>query len=331
MGRRWQAAGALSVLALLAGGCGGSGGSTPRADPSTSRPTGAASAPPTSTSPSPSRRHTRTAAPKPSSPPVAAGVSKLLVFVVENHSLDEMRREMPWTYALARRYGYATSYRAMTHPSLPNYLAIAGGSTFGVTDDHDPSAHPISGRSVFGAALAEGRTAGVYADAMPAPCTLTSTSQYAVRHNPWTYFVDERSQCGTFDHVLSQLATDVRSGDLPDAGMVVPDICHDAHSCALATADTWLHQEVGLAMSGLDFRAGRLAIVVTADEDDGSQDNTVLTVVVHPSVRGAVVGTPLTQLSLSRLYTEVLGVPPLRDAASAPSMASAFDLPLLRS
>jgi acid phosphatase len=113
--------------------------------------------------------------------------------------------------------------------------------------------------------------------------------------------------------------------------MVVPDICHDAHNCSLAIADAWLQQEVGLAMSGPDFRAGRLAIVVTADEDDGSQDNTVLTVVVHPSLRHRVVASPLTQLSLSRLYTEVLGTAPLRDAAAAPSMATAFHLPLARS
>jgi hypothetical protein len=267
------------------------------------------------------------AASSPTGPP-STGVSKLLVFVVENHSLDEMRSQMPWTYALAHRFGYATAYRAMTHPSLANYLAIAGGSTFGLQDDHDPSAHPLSGPSVFGEALSHRLTARVYADAMPSPCFTTSTGQYAVRHNPWTYFVDERTSCRTFDTPIDRFAGDVAAGDLPDAGMVVPDICHDAHDCSLATADAWLRQEVGLAMSGPDYLAGRLAVVVTADEDDGSQSNTVLTVVAHPSLHGVVVSSPLSQLSLSRLYTEVLGVPPLREAASAPSMASAFHLPL---
>lgn len=84
-------------------------------------------------------------------------------------------------------------------------------------------------------------------------------------------------------------------------------------------------------MAGPDYRSGRLAIVVTADEDDGSQGNTVLTVVVHPSRHGSLVSTPLSHLSLCRLYTEVLGVAPLREAASAPSMAAAFHLPLARS
>jgi acid phosphatase len=314
----------LSVA--LVTGCGGTDSSAPEAGPSSTSATTHA----TPSTSSPHSHHTRTPSSSPSHPPKASGVSKLLVFVVENHSLDEMRSQMPWTYALAQRYGYATSYRAMTHPSLPNYLAIAGGSTFGVSDDHDPSSHPLSGPSVFGSALHAGLTARVYADAMPSACLLTSTDQYAVRHNPWTYFVDERSPCGTDDLPLTRYADDVRGGGLPDAGMVVPDICHDAHNCSLAIADAWLHQEVGLAMSGPDFRAGRLAIVLTADEDDGSQGNTVLTVVVHPSVHHLVVGSPLTQLSLSRLYSEVLGTAPLRDAATAPSMATAFHLPLAR-
>ena len=327
--RRSGGLAATVVLAAALAGCGGSSSSASQAGPSsasatTSPPTRATSSPttptPQSTSPTPSH----------SQSPAATGVSKLLVFVVENHSLNEMRAQMPWTYQLATQYGYATDFHAMTHPSLPNYLAIAGGSTFGVQNDADPSAHPLSGQSVLGQALAHGLTSGVYADAMPAPCTLTNAGRYAVRHNPWTYFVDERAQCQSYDTPLDRFAGDVRSGNLPDAGMVVPDICNDAHSCPLATADNWLRQQVGLAMSGPDYRAGRLVIVVTADEDDGSQGNTVLTLVVHPSVRGVVVSSPLSHLSLSRLYSEVLGVPPLRDAASAPSMATAFHLPLAR-
>jgi acid phosphatase len=250
------------------------------------------------------------------------------VFVVENHSLSEMRSQMPWTYALGQRYGYATDFHAMTHPSLPNYLAIAGGSTFGVQDDHDPSAHPISGSSVFGEAVAHGRSAGVYADAMPGPCTLTDAGEYAVRHNPWTYFTSERPDCQSLDLPMDRYGADVRAGNLPDAGMVVPDVCHDAHDCSLATADAWMRQEVGLAMSGPDFRSGRLAVVVTADEDDGSQGNVVLTTLVHPSVRGVVATSPMSDLSLSRLYSELLGLPPLREAATAPSMAQAFGLAL---
>lgn len=303
---------------LLLAGCGGTNSSdTPSPDfpsqPSTSTGSSATSAPPSSTPTA-----------------TSAGATKLLVFVIENHSLSEMQAQMPWTYRLGKKYGYATDFHAMTHPSLPNYLAIAGGSTFGIQDDDNPSAHPISGPSVFGEALAHGLTARVYADDMPAPCTLTTAGRYAVRHNPWTYFTSERSECQSFDTNLDRFPQDVRTGHLPDAGMVIPDVCDDAHNCPLSTADAFIRQGVGLAMSGPDFRSGRLAIVVTADEDDHSQGNVILTILVHPSIRHEVVTSPLSHLSLSRLFGEVLGLPPLRDAATAPSMAKAFGLRLGR-
>jgi hypothetical protein len=274
---------------------------------------------------------------RPQSAPSPAGkqpVTKLLVFVVENHSLDEMRAQMPEAFALAERYGYATQYRALTHPSLPNYLAIAGGSTFGVTDDDSPAGHVIHGPSVFGQAIEAGRTAKVYADGMPGTCSLgTSGDRYAVKHNPWAYFVDEHALCARYDVPLQGFAADAASGSLPNAGLVIPNLCHDAHDadCDLADADAWLRDQVAAVLAGPDFAAGRLAVVLTADEDDHSQDNLVLTTVLHPSQRGHVVSTPLTHYSLTRLYDQVLRVPLLGQAATAPDMAQAFGLPLPRS
>ncbi len=257
-----------------------------------------------------------------------AKVTKLLVFVVENHSLSEMRDEMPFTYGLAKRYAYATRYFAIRHPSLPNYLAIAGGSTFGVTDDASPSSHRIHGRSVFGQALAKGRTAELYADSMPGHCVLSSSGDYAVRHNPWAYFVDERGACRSHDVPVTRLADDVAAGRLPNAGMVIPNLVHDAHDASLADADAWLKQEITMVQHGRDWTSGRLAIVITADEDDGGSGNRVLTVVASRSVPHRVVTTRLTHYSLTRLYDDVLGVRRLRHAKSAPSMTRAFSVPV---
>src|SRR4051794_32932992 len=71
-------------------------------------------------------------APTPMPAPAGRAVSKVLVFIVENHSFDQMRTQMPYTFSLAEQYGYTTAYHALTHPSLGNYIAIAGGSTFGI-------------------------------------------------------------------------------------------------------------------------------------------------------------------------------------------------------
>ena len=66
--------------------------------------------------------------------PVRQGqVTKVLTIVEENHGYDQSLSSMPYLKSLGTRYGYATNYHALTHPSLPNYLALAGGSTFGET------------------------------------------------------------------------------------------------------------------------------------------------------------------------------------------------------
>lgn len=258
--------------------------------------------------------------------PVDHTVEKALVVVVENHSLSQMREGLPWLFRLAQRYGYATDYRGVTHPSLPNYLAIAGGSTFGVADDESPSVHPISGPSVLGRAIAAGGTARLYADAMPGTCTVVPASPYAVKHNPWAYFTDERADCRRDDVPLGQLAGDVSAGQLPTVGMVIPDLCHDAHDCSLAVANRWLRRTLTPVLDGPDFTAGRLALVVTADEDDTAHGNRVLTVVAHPSISHQVVSTRLSHYGLSRSLAGVAGVRPLRSARTARGVLAQFGL-----
>ncbi len=259
------------------------------------------------------------------------GISKVLVVVEENHSLSEMRSGMPYLYGLARKYGYAMNYQAAGHPSLPNYLAISGGSTFGITDDELPSAHQLRGPSVFGQALSAGKTARLYAESLPSPCATANEGEFAARHAPWAYYVDERRECerGMVDPGTpggGSLISDIDAGNLPTVGMLVPNLLHDAHDGSLGEADNWLKGWLPRMMAGPDFRTGRLAIVVTADEDDYTAANKVLTVVVGPGVSSAVVSAPLNHYSLTRLYDDVAGARPLRQAATATSMVKAFGL-----
>ncbi len=316
--RTGLAAGVLLLAATLAA-CGAS-------DPTASRkvtPSATSSATPTATaSPSPSPSPSRRLAGR-------TRVDKLLVVVVENHSRDQMRASMPKTFALAEQYGYATSYFGLTHPSLPNYLAIASGDLHGVTDDHPPADHPLDGATVFGRAVSASRTARVYADAMTAPCQPVNGGRYAVRHNPWTYFPAEAAACRSDDVPEAAFAQDAAAGTLPNAGLLVPDTCNDAHSCPLAVADQWISSRLEAAMAGPDWASGRLAIVVTADEDDKHHDNRVLTMVFHAAARGRVVTEHLDHYALYGLYEQVLG---LTHQGTHPQgdLAAAFGLPVGR-
>ena len=258
---------------------------------------------------------------------------KALVIAEENHSESAALEQMPYLAGLADEFGRTTAYRAVTHPSLPNYLAVAGGSTFGVSDDRSPSSHPIAQDSVFDAVMAAGATAKTYAEAMPEPCTLEPAGRYAVKHNPWAYFSSStsRNNCGRFDVPAGgpengALRDDVDAGALPTVGLLIPDMCNDGHDCPLSTADEWLHQWLPIVMEGPDYRSGDLAIIVTFDEDDHTADNNVLTTVIAPTVSHVVADTPLTHYSLSQYLAELGATSPPNEAATAPSLRTAFDL-----
>jgi phosphatidylinositol-3-phosphatase len=255
--------------------------------------------------------------------------AKVLVFVEENSSRRQMRAQMPFLAGMSRRYSFAQHYTALTHPSLPNYLALVGGSTFGVHDDNPPAYHPIFRRSVFDQAINAGKSARTYAESMPRNCALMSAGRYAVKHNPWTYFVNSRRRCRSHDVPLGRprigaLHSDIRHATLPNVGLVVPNACHDAHDCSLALADRWLQRWLRQVLRGRDFTSGRLTVIVTADEDDGNARNKVLTVVLHAGMRHEVVRRPLTHYSLLGYLDQVLGVPLLGQAT--PGFARAFGL-----
>lgn len=300
-----------------------SSAATSSAPPSTSQPP--TSAPPTSSSPPAS------SAP----PPQPSGGHKVLVIIGENHSDQEALAHMPHLAGWAKSYGQATNYSAITHPSLPNYLAIWGGSTFGVSSDCGvgSSGCTPSGPSVFGQTLAAGKTATAYQESMGSPCQTSGSGGYAPRHGPWAYWQDstERAACRQNDIASGtpssgNLHDDIASGQLPITGELTPNLCNDAHDCSLATFDGWLAKWVPALMAGPDYRSGNLTILITFDEDDGSQGNDVALVAIDPRLSGKTVTGRFSHYSLTKWLDDNAGVPELRNAGSAPDLRAAFGL-----
>src|SRR5437667_4904293 len=116
------------------------------------------------------------------------------VFVVtmENHSYGQIvgSSSAPYINGLAKSYGLATNYRAVSHPSLPNYLALTGGSTFGITSDCAPSVCPVNTANIADRIEGSGRTWRAYMESMPSACDVSNSGTYAVKHNPFVYFND---------------------------------------------------------------------------------------------------------------------------------------------
>jgi phosphatidylinositol-3-phosphatase len=245
---------------------------------------------------------------------------RVVWIVMENQAYSSVigSRSAPYLNRLAAACGLATNFTAEAHPSLPNYLAMTSGSTQGVTDDRSPSSHPVGGASIFSQVGTGWRA---LEDSMPHTCALSNAGQYAVRHNPATYYTGVRGPCRAQDVPLhgAQATTPFT--------FVTPNLCHDMHSCSVSTGDRWLAGWLPGLLRTPAYRSGATAVFITWDEDDGAAHQHIPTLVVSPDTRpGTRSATAFDHYSMLATTEDLLGVPRLGAAAHATSMSGAFGL-----
>lgn len=250
---------------------------------------------------------------------------------MENHSAASVfgRPDAPYENKLRELCGSSSTYRAVGSPSLPNYLAATSGDTHGITDDRPPAAHPINADNLFRQARATGRSSRSYEESMTAPCQLSSSGRYAVKHNPAAYYADsnDRTACDIDNVALGDpssgaLATDLDRNGLGAFSMITPDTCDDIHDCPVATGDAWLGTWVPRILDSPAYRAGRTVVFVVWDEP-----TPMPLLVIGPTVpAGSEPAAIFDHYSLLRTTEELLGLPLLANAATAASMVSSFRL-----
>ena len=234
----------------------------------------------------------------------------------------------PYENELATGCGLATNYHAVTHPSLPNYIAATSGGTQGITDDANPSSHPLDTSSIYSQVKAAGKTWRDYEESSPGGCPQTSSGQYAVRHDPATYYTGVRTDCAAWDVPLGTptsgaLAADLANDSLPAFAFVTPNLCNDTHDCPVRTGDDWLRAWVPSIVASPAYRSGTTVLVITWDEDDGSATNHVAAIVVAPSVRpGTSSATAFDHYALLKSTEQLLGITTFLGHAADPTTAS---------
>ena len=171
-------------------------------------------------------------------------------------------RGAPALTALGLRYARLTNYFAVTHPSLPNYLALVSGSTHGITDDCTTCS--VDGESIGDQLTRADRSWGAYAERFP------SGAGFAKKHVPFLYFAYGAT------HVRPLSRFDPRR--LPDFAFVVPNLCNDMHDCTVATGDAWLKRFVRPLL-------GARNTIVFVVFDEGADGNHVAAFALGTTVR----------------------------------------------
>lgn len=227
------------------------------------------------------------------------------------------------------------------HPSLPNYLWLEAGTNFGHLDDNNPSSdHQSTTNHLVTLLTKAGRTWKAYEEDIPGTnCPLNNTNNYAVRHEPFTYFDDVTNNLSStsqncIQHIrpFTQLSTDLSSNSIANYNFITPDECHDGHSnsCnAFGTSDlvkqtdTWLSQEVPMILNSQAYKNNGV-LLITWDEGEGG-DGPIGMIVLSPLAKKNYSNTiHYTHSSTLKTVEEIFGVSPMLGGAATATDLSDF-------
>jgi hypothetical protein len=268
--------------------------------------------------------------------PASAG-SHVVVLVMENAEYGEVigSSSAPYVNALARRYGLALGSYAITHPSLPNYLALTSGSTHGISSDCTDCS--VAARNIVDQLEAAGISWGAYLEGVPSSCyRAAGAGGYAKKHNPFIYYDDIATSPARCHRLagFGQLASDLRAGRLPTYAWISPNLCDDGHDCGVGAGDRFLARTVPMLLHELGPHG---FLVLTWDEgtsEDGccgaAHGGRIATIVAGPGVRaGSRAGSRVDHYGVLATIERALGLPPLAGAADprAGSLAALFTSP----
>jgi phosphatidylinositol-3-phosphatase len=247
----------------------------------------------------------------------------VIIIVMENHSYSAIDGSSPYLNGLARQCGLATKDVAITHPSLPNYIALTSGDTRGISDDCTDCS--TNAPSIFQQVGPQGWRA--YEESMPSPGFKGGGSgDYAKKHNPAAYYTRiakayarNAVPLGTASN--GALVSDLRKNRLRRYSFITPNLCNDEHDCDIATGDAWLRLWVSKIVRSAAYRKGGTALFITYDEGEGS-DQRVYTVVVSPYTKPATVSAArFSHYSLLKTAEGMLGVRCLAHACQAGTLS----------
>ncbi|HZB82856.1 MAG TPA: alkaline phosphatase family protein [Rubrobacteraceae bacterium] len=247
---------------------------------------------------------------KPPESSVPPSSKHVFLIMMENKPFD---RALQGNYAasLASKYALATNYHAITHPSLPNYLALTSGSTWGTKSDNY-QALP-SGEDLGSELTSAGIPWRAYMESMTNGC-FDSPEPYALKHNPFAFYGE---QCPSNVVSLSELDADLSGGNTPNFVWVTPNLCHDEHNCNVSTGDQWLAEIVPKIMDSAAWKDDGVLFIVWDEDDKASGPNQVPLVIVAPGLEEHQTDVYYDHYSLLATIEDRLGVPRLGEAANA--------------
>jgi hypothetical protein len=293
-------------------------------------------------------------------PAPSSHLDRIIVLVLESYRSDEVDPAAiaynPFLTKLAAQNRVEMNYYGVWKPSLPNYVAMIGGDTFGIrtnagscfNPDHTKECNSVDAPNLVDQLEAANITWEGLFGSMPSAGFLgekfpTNGNLYAQKHNPFVYFKSVALDPARLAK-LKPFVPDELHAELADAISaskfiyIVPNLCDDEHGATgckpvavtLAAGDAFLAETVPAIVNAPAF-TDRSVLFITWDNSTGNGACCgdwrgggripLIAVTKHPmAVRGA---TPSNHYSLLATIEDGFGLPRLANAKGA---ATLFDL-----
>ncbi len=243
----------------------------------------------------------------------------VVIVVDENKSFGQIigNAHAPTINALARRGALFTDAHGVTHPSLPNYLAMFAGITNDNGDGCPATGISKTAPNLGSELLAARRTFAGFSEALPVSgSTVCAAGTYARKHAPWVAFSNvPRSDNRTFAQLPSSYDR------LPTLSFVIPDVDDDMHDGTIAAGDAWLHAHLASLMHWADTHDTLL--VLTWDEGFDAR-NTIATVLYGPMIKPGRYAQRISHYELLRTVEDLYGLAPTGHAKEARDIAGCW-------
>ncbi len=212
----------------------------------------------------------------------------------------------PYIQSLANNFSLAEAYSAVSHPSLPNYLALASADTFSSwsTSDCTPSRRCSAGAAlnIIDRIEGAGLTWRAYMEDYPSNCGIScspgncylgdvGTGNYRARHDPFVYFsdiVNSSTRCSRIvpansggngypdDLFIRDLTSTITASNYM---WLTPNLIDDMHDSNITTGDNYLSRLVPQILNSEVFMTQKSALFITWDEGSGSFPNDYVTTI----------------------------------------------------
>src|SRR5256884_9808164 len=237
------------------------------------------------------------------SPSATNNFDQLVVVLMENKNLNEVYGPAPYMTQLADQYSFSQGWSSITNPSQPNYIAIMGASTFGVSGDGN---HPnLNQPTLVELIETSGHTWTAIAEGSGSGCSINPDRGEA--HFPFLSYTTITGNPARCANLHSGGPADVVTALNAGTNFIwfTPNDGHNMHDNSVSSGDAWIQSWVPGLLTAM---AGKKAALILMFDEAYTSPPYIYMSFSGPATKLAYKSTAsYSHYSLAKLIEDVWG------------------------